>query len=153
MGRGPAITQADIDRVIQADVAAIGLLSDKELARVTGRSDKTIAKIKAHYEGVISAYRSIKQRDIIEDLDIVRRSYLARLADPQVVEACSGPQAGVVFGILTDKLLLESGRPTSITLGVQADISLPDVLGRLQRAISGRVTTTSSSGQGDNDSL
>lgn len=137
MGRGPALTIDDVVRVVGI-AAQDPMVTPAALERLTGRTDDTCKKLLGQYAGVIEAYRHLNKRQIVDDLDAVRRGYLARMADPEVIEACSGPQAGVVFGILTDKLLLESGRPTSITLGVNADVSLPDVLGRLQRVIQGR---------------
>lgn len=152
MGRGPAITIDDITRVVGI-AAHDPTITPAALERLTGRTDDTCAKLLREYGGVIEAYRHLNKRQIVEDIDAVRRGYLARLADPNVILECSGPQAAVVFGIMTDKLLLESGRPTSITLNANADISLPDVLGRLQKAIEGRQTTRSSSGRDDNGGL
>lgn len=137
MGRGPAITMQDVGNVLAAKLID-PLMPDTRIALAVGRSDTTVGRIAERFAGVLEEYRGLNRRQIVDDLDAVRRGYLARLAEPEVIEACSGPQAGVVFGILTDKLLLESGRPTSITLNANADVSLPDVLGRLQRAIQGR---------------
>lgn len=137
MGRGPAITIEDVQRVIGI-AAQDPMITPAALERSTGRHHQTCAKLLNEYEGVIREYRSLNKREIIEDIDSIRRAYLARVADPEVISKCSGPQATWVFGVLTDKHLLLSGRPTSITLNANADISLPDVLGRLQRAIEGR---------------
>ena len=49
----------------------------------------------------------------------------------------SAPQAAVVFGILSEKYLLEAGRPTSIQLNATVDATMPDVLARLKRVIEG----------------
>lgn len=148
MGRGPAITIEDVQRVI--GLAAVDpMITPASLERSTGRHHQTCAKLLREYDGVIQEYRSLNKREIIEDIDSIRRAYLARVADPEVISRCSGPQATWVFGVLTDKHLLLSGRPTSITLGVHADVDLPGVLGRLKRAIEGRQATTSSRQGGD----
>lgn len=148
MGRGPALTMADVER-IAAIKGMDPVASDHAIAKIVGRAPATVSKLAARFEGVIKEYSDLKNREIIHDIDCVRRGYLARIAEPDVVDKCSGPQAAMVFGVLTDKLMLESGRPTQITLGVHADVDLPDVLGRLKRAIEGRQATTSSSGQDD----
>lgn len=128
-------------------------MPDTRIGLAVGRSASSVGRIAERFQGVLEEYRGLNRRQIVEDLDLVRRGYLAHLADPDVIDACSGPQAAVVFGILTDKLLLESGRPTAITLNANADISLPDVLGRLQRAIEGRQATTSSGGAAEKEAL
>lgn len=122
------------------------LMPDTRIGAAIDRSAASVGRIAERFAGVLEEYRGLNRRQIVDDLDLVRRGYLAHLAEPEVIEACSGPQAGVVFGILTDKLLLESGRPTQITLGVHADVDLPGVLGRLKKAIEGRQTTISSGG-------
>ena len=144
MGRGPAITVQDVVNVIGYAVAD-PLKTPTAIAPLVGRDNETVRKLMGQYDGVIQAYREFKSREIIEDIDCVRRGYLAQMADPEVITKCTGPQAAVVYGILTEKMLLESGRPTSINLGVQVDVQVPDVLGKLQRVLQARQHTISSS--------
>lgn len=69
------------------------------------------------------------------------------VADPAVIAKQSGLQAATTYAILTDKMLLESGRPTSINLTATVDATMLELLGRLKRAIERRGTTRSSNGE------
>ena len=146
MGRGRPLTIEAAKRVVGLAVAD-PLMAPYAMAPLVGRDDQTCRKLLSRYQGLIQEYRRIKTPQVVEEVDIIRRAYLAQLADPTVVTQCSGPQAAVVYGILTDKVLIESGRPTSISLGVTVDATMPDVLGRLRRVLELRAHTTSSGEQ------
>ena len=148
MSRGPALTQADVNNVV-ALKAMDPMLPDTTIGRMIGRSDGTVRKLAERFEGLIQEYRGFKSRDIIDDLDCIRRAHLLNLAEPEKIDACSAAQSAVVYGILTEKLLLESGRPTSINLTATVDATMPDLLSRLKRAIEGRGATRSSDGQAE----
>lgn len=145
MGRGRPLTMEDAKRVIAVAVAD-PQISMHAMEKIVGRDESTCRKLVDRYQGLINEYRRIKTPQVVEEIDSLRRGYLAQLADPEVITACSGPQAAVVFGILTDKMLLESGRPTSINLTATVDATMPDLLSRLKRALEGRASTRSSVG-------
>ena len=147
MGRGRPLTMEDAKRVIGIAVAD-PQITPHAMQRLVGRDDTTIRKLLDRYQGLIAEYRRIKTPQVVEEIDSLRRGYLAQLADPEVITECSAPQAAVVYGILTDKMLLESGRPTSISLSATVDATVPDVLRRLQRAIEARAGATTSSADG-----
>lgn len=144
MGRGRPLTIEDAKRVVALAVADPEM-KPHVMGPLVGRDDETCKKLLDRYQGLIAEYRKIKTPHIIEEIDSIRRGYLAQLADPHVVTKCSGPQAAVVYGILTDKMLLESGRPTSINLTATVDSTMPDLLHRLRKVLEGRAATTSSS--------
>jgi len=126
----------------EREVLALALQPDppslREIERLTNLNKETCRKILQRNQGLIDEYRLAKKDSILDDLDALRQVYLSRLADPTVIEKTSAPQAAVVFGILEDKYLLESGRPTFISLNATVDATMPDLLGRLKRAIEGR---------------
>ena len=107
------------------------------MERLTELSKETCRLILKRNQGLIDEYRLLKKASILDDLDALRQVWLSRLADPTVLERTSGPQAAVVFGILSEKYLLEAGRPTSIQLNATVDATMPDVLARLKRVIEG----------------
>lgn len=127
----------------EREVLALALQPDppslREMERLTDLNKETCRLILKRNQGLIDEYRQLKRDSILDDLDALRQFWLSRLADPDVFAKSTGPQAAVVYGILTDKLLLESGRPTSINLGVNVDTTMPEILAKLQRAIQGRV--------------
>lgn len=129
--------------------AADPMMTDTALAEAIGRSNHTVARVQKRYAALIERYRELKSRDIIDDLDAIRRANLMHVADPDVICKQSGLQAATTYAILTDKMLLESGRPTSISLSATVDATMPDVLARLKRAIEGRVGHTTSSVEAD----
>ncbi len=145
---GKHVTQDEVS-MVTAMYAANPLVSTKEVARTLGRSWDTARQIARRYAALIDTYRQIKNENILDEIDILRRVHLAHAAEPATIKKMSGLQAVTSFGILTDKLLLESGRPTSITLSATVDASMPDVLNRLKRALERRgMGTTSSSDEG-----
>jgi len=144
MGRGRPLTFEDAKRVISIAVAD-SQITPHAMAPLVGRDDQTCRKLLDRYQGLIAEYRRIKTPHVVEEIDSLRRGYLAQLANPDVITRCSGPQAAVVFGILTEKMLLESGRPTSITLSASVDATMPNVLERLRRVIEVRGGHTRSS--------
>ena len=121
------------------------MMTNTELARQIGRSNQTVSRVQERYKALIEEYRKLKSRDIIDDLDSIRRANLMHVADPAVIGKQSGLQAATTYAILTDKMLLESGRPTSINLTATVDATMPDLLGRLKRALEGRAASTLSS--------
>ena len=125
--------QAEVNQLVA--MAAVPMTTNTEIAAVIGRDQTTVGRARKRYEGLITQYRQLKSRDIIDDLDSIRRAHLMHVADPAIIQEMSGLQAATTYAILTDKMLLESGRPTSIHLGVQADVQVPDVLGRLKRVL------------------
>ena len=144
MGRGPAIQMEELKQLI--GLRAIDTLAPTTtIARKLGRSNGVVTRAQERYKDLITQYRELKSRDIIEDLDCIRRANLMHVADPAVIHKQSGLQAATTYAILTDKMLLESGRPTSISLNATVDATMPDVLARLKRAIEGRAGHTTSS--------
>ena len=127
----------------EREVLALALQPDppslREMERLMKLSKEICRQILIRNQGLIDEYRQLKKASIIEDLDALRQFWLSRLADPEVFEASSGPQAAVVFGILQDKYLLEVGRPTSIALTATVDATMPEILGRLRRVIESKV--------------
>ena len=148
MGRGPAVQMEEMKHIF-AIRASDPMMPDTTLAKLVGRSNKTVARVQERYKALISQYRELKSRDIIDDLDSIRRANLMHVADPKVISKMSGLQAATTYAILTDKMLLESGRPTSIHLTATVDATMPDVLSRLKRALEARRPTSSSVGQGN----
>lgn len=144
MSRGPRLSQSDVTAVVGMTVAD-PLLPDTRIAAIVGRSASTVKRVRDKYIGLIEEYRRLKSRDIIDDLDCIRRANLMHVADPAVIHKQSGLQAATTYAILTDKMLLESGRPTSISLSATVDATMPDLLGRLKRALEGRAASTLSS--------
>jgi|SRR3990167_2401273 len=148
MGRGPAVQMAEMEQIF-AIRASDPLLPDSRLAKMVGRSRATVQRAQERYKGLIEQYRALKSRDIIEDLDCIRRANLMHVANPTVIKKMSGLQAATTYAILTDKMLLESGRPTSINLTATVDATVPDVLARLRRALEARAGATTSSKEDD----
>lgn len=128
----------------ERQVLALALQPDppsfREMERLTDLNKETCRKILKRNQALLDEYRQAKKDSILDDLDTLRQVYLSRLADPTVIEKTSAPQAAVVFGILQDKYLLESGRPTSITLTAAVDATMPELLHRLKRVIEAKVT-------------
>ena len=125
------------------------MMTDTRLAKIVGRGRHTVARAQQRYKDLIDQYRTLKSRDIIDDLDAIRRANLMHVASPAVIHKQTGLQAALTYSILTDKMLLESGRPTSISLSATVDATIPDVLARLKRAIEGRAGHTTSSVEAD----
>ena len=144
MSAGPAILEKEIKTILALKATDEGL-TDTAIAEIVGRSRMTVARATAKYKALLDQYRELKSGDIIHELDLVRRAHLANVANPEKIEACSALQSATVFGILTDKLLLESGRPTSITLNANVDTTMPDLRSRLKRTLEQRAGHTSSS--------
>lgn len=144
MSRGPGLTQHDVNQVV-ALKASDPLMPDTQIAALIGRSRTTVTRLAERFGALIERYRELKSRDIIDDVDCVRRAHLAHAAEPATINKMSGLQAVTSFAILTDKMLLESGRPTSINLTATADITVPQVLTRLRRAIEMRAGTATTS--------
>lgn len=128
----------------EREVLALALQPDppslREMKRLTDLNHETCRKILKRNQALLDEYRQAKKDSILDDLDTLRQVYLSRLADPTVIERTSAPQAAVVYGILQDKYLLESGRPTSIALTATVDATIPEILGRLKRVIEAKVT-------------
>src|SRR3990167_6272605 len=148
MGRGPAIQLAEMEQII-AIRASDPLMPTTTLAKKIGRSAPTVHRAQERYKGLIEQYRLLKSRDIIDDLDCIRRANLMHVANPATIKKQSGLQAATTYAILTDKMLLESGRPTSINLTATVDATVPDVLARLRRALEARAGATTSSKEDD----
>ena len=148
MGRGPSIQMEELKQLIGLR-AVNPLAPTTTIARKIGKSFNAVRRAEERYKDLIAAYRELKSRDIIEDLDCIRRANLMHVANPAVIRKQTGLQAATTYAILTDKMLLESGRPTSINLSATVDATMPDVLARLKRAIEVRAGATTSSVEGD----
>lgn len=135
MPRGDTVTMPEVERMIGLKTL---MASDSQIAKLTGRDQHTVTTQLARHAGLLQAYRQAKQDRIIDDIDAVRQQYLGHMADPEVLGKASAAQSAVVFGVLSEKLMLELGRPTSINLNVGADLTAPDVLRKLQRALERR---------------
>ena len=139
-------------RITQDEVIAVAalqandpLMSHGKIAEKIGRHHSTVSRLATRFEALLRGYRDLKKRDIIDDIDCVRRAYLAHAAEPETIKKASALQAVTSYAVLTDKLLLESGRPTSITLNANVDTTMPDLLSRLKRTLEQRAGHTSSS--------
>ena len=142
MGRGRPLSIEDAKAVVSCKVLDPEM-SYSAMERVVGRDAQTCKKLANRYTALIAEYRVLKQGDIIDELDLVRRAHLANVADPTKIEACSALQSATVYGILTYKLLLQSGLPTAINLTATVDATMPDLLAKLKRAIEAAGATRS----------
>ena len=59
--------------------------------------------------------------------DGIRMKYALRMADDNVVKACSGPQAAMIYGILHDKRFPQKGAQLAVTI----DVTLNSLIGNV----------------------